>query len=150
MSVRELGTLVARQVGTLLKAHGFKRTGAVFLREGELYSERYAISGSPWNSGEEPWEFSVDVGVFFPDVAPREGAKGLWRHSHAVGGTDKVLEHSPPSFYVKHTSVDDISRQVAEVILGASERLPSLVGPAHERARNGFASSLPVPATWLK
>ena len=150
MSVRELGTMVARLLGELLKPHDFKRNGVVLLRESELYSERYVISGSRWNSGEEPWEFSVDVGVFFNDVPPRECAKGLWRNSHAVGGTDQIVEQSPPSFYVSHSNVEDVSRHVAAIVLEASGNLPALVGPAHKRAKSGFASPLPVPGTWAE
>ncbi len=150
MSVRELGTMVAKRLAILLKPHGFKRSKAVFLRETEFYAERYAISGSRWNSGEPPWDFSVDVGVFFVDVPPREDAKGLWRHSHAVGGTGQIVKDSPPNFYVTEASVEDISRQVADVILEVSAKLPLLVGPAYTRAKKGFASPLPVPDTWLE
>lgn len=148
MSVRELGTKVATHVNLLLKPLGFKRNKAIFLRETEAYSERYAISGSRWNSGEEPWKFSLDVGVFFVDIPPRDGAKGLWRYSHAIGGTDQILKHSPPDFSVTQSNVEEISRQVADIILKTSATLPSIVGPAYQRALHGFASPLPVPETW--
>lgn len=80
MSVRELGTAICSSLIKTLKPYGFIRKGARFSRDREQYCEHFAISGSRWNSGEAPWEFSVDEGVFFPELLAREGAKWLWRY----------------------------------------------------------------------
>ena len=150
MSVRELGSKVVSRLNVLLKPHGFRRQGATFFRDAASYSERFAISGSRWNSGQPPWEFSVEVGVFFSETPPRENAKGLWRHSHAVGSTSSILYDSPASFYVSASNIEAVSHQVAELILAVSSALPPLVAPARERAAKGLISFLPVPDSWLQ
>lgn len=148
MSVRELGKLISAGLGKRLKSHGFSRSGARLSRGQGQYVEHYAIDGNRWQSGALPWEFSVDVGVFFHDIPERAGAKGLWRHSHAVGCMDRIVKDSPPSFLVFPDTVDDVADEVAKIILMTSEHLPGIVSPAYIRAKNGWASPLPVPSTW--
>lgn len=65
MSVRELGKQVVVQVWGTLKTEGFTRKGAIFFRDSSELGERYAVVGNRWNSGSEPYELSVSVGVFF-------------------------------------------------------------------------------------
>lgn len=148
MSVRELGTLVSAGLGKRLKPYGFSRRGARLSRNQERYVEHYAISGNRWQSGELPWEFSVDVGVFFHGIAERPGAKGLWKYSHAIGSTERIADGSPYSFLVWPNTVEAVADDVAKIILATSEFLPSIVGPAYARAKDGWTSTLPVPSTW--
>jgi hypothetical protein len=148
MSVRELGKLVSAGLGQRLKPHGFSRSGARLSRELGQYVEHYAVSGNRWQSGTLPWEFSVDVGVFFHGIPERAGAKGLWRYSHAIGSIERIVKDIPPSFFVLPDTVDEVADEVAKIILMTSENLPSIVSPAYVRAKNGWASPLPVPSTW--
>ena len=148
MSVRELGALVSAGLGKRLKPHGFTRRGARLSREQEHYIEHYAVSGTRWNSGTVPWDFSIDVGVFFHGIPAREGAKGLWRHSHAIGSTEWIVEGSPPCFFVAPETVEAIADEVAKIILASSESLPGIVSPAYARAKHGWTSPLPVPSNW--
>lgn len=148
MSVRELGTAICSSLIKTLKPYGFTRKGARFSRDHAQYCEHFAVSGSRWNSGEAPWEFSVDVGVFFPEIPAREGARGLWRNSHAVGSTNSILAGSPTAFFVTPDNVESVASEVAKIILATSEQLPGIVAPAYQRARDGWASFLPVPASW--
>ena len=148
MSVRELGTLVSAGLGKRLKPHGFTRRGARLSREQGQYVEHYAVSGHRWNSGSLPWEFTIEVGVFFHGIPAGEGAKGLWRYSHATGSTGQIVKGSPPCFLVSPDTVDTVADEVAKIILATSEILPGIVGPAYVRAKNGWASFLPVPSTW--
>lgn len=148
MSVRELGTLISAGLGKRLKLDGFSRRGARLSRNQERYIEHYAISGNRWQSGKLPWEFSVDVGVFFHGVAERPEARGLWKYSHAIGPTERIAKGSPHSFLVWPHTVETVVDDVAKVILVTSEILPSIVGPAYARAKEGWTSPLPVPSTW--
>ena len=127
MSVRVLGTAICSSLIKTLKPYGFTRKGARFSREHAQYYEHFAVSGSRWNSGEAPWEFSVDVGVFFPELPAREGAKGLWRYSHAVGSTNSILAGSPTVFFVTSDNVESVANEVAKIILETSEQLPRAV-----------------------
>jgi len=68
MSVRQLGTQVAKAVGQQLESLGFQRQRTVYRRERPGFVERFAIVGDRWNSGAAPWRFSVDVGIYFPDL----------------------------------------------------------------------------------
>ena len=148
MSVRALDSAVVSNLSALLKPQGFGREGATFSRERAHFVERFAVNGSRWNSGQEPWEFTVEIGVFFPELAPLPNAKGLWRRSHAVGSTASVLKGSAAKYEVSSSTVEAVSAQVGEVILASSLLLPSLVEPARKRAANGLASFLPLPSTW--
>ena len=149
MSVRELGQAVVARVWVHLKPLGFKRRSAMFLRDGPQLGERYAIHGSPWNSGSEPWDFSVSVGLFFPDLAPFPTAKGFWKYCHAVGDAVHITSECPERFQVSAGDVDLVSSQVIEAILSASDALPNLAPAVRERARQGLISPLPVPETWI-
>lgn len=148
MSVRELGQEVVALVWAKLKPLGFKRKAATFFRDGPDVGERYAIDGSRWNSGVEPWVFSVSVGVFFLDVPALANAKGLWRHAHAIGSTDTVVPGTEPDFRVSRADVEAVAARVVQVILLASEALPPLWAQAYPRALQGLISPLPVPQSW--
>lgn len=148
MSVRELGQEVVSHMWLKLKSLGFRRKAATFFRDGPQVGERYAIDGNRWNSGVEPWVFSVSVGVFFLDLPPLANAKGLWRHAHAVGSTDTVVPGTESFFEVSRVDVEAVSVRVVEVVLRASEALPPLWTAAYPRARQGLISPLPVPQSW--
>ena len=148
MTVRSLGKDLANRIHAgWLNAHGFKKSGATFSRERVGYIERYQIDGSRWNSGEEPWEFDVNVGVQFEGIPLRE-AKGLWAKAHAIGGLSRIIDEAPVSFSVAASTLEAVSEAVALQILKASEQLPYIVGPAKDRAVAGLLSPLPVPSTW--
>jgi hypothetical protein len=148
MSVKELGALVCTGLGKRLKPYGFSRRAARLSREQEQYVEQYVVSGNRWQSGQLPWEFSVEVGVFFRGIPERPDAKGLWRYSHAIGSTERIAKGTPPSFFVWPDTVEAVADDVAKIILSTSEMLPSIVSPAYARAKEGWASPLPVPSTW--
>lgn len=150
MSVRRLGAEVLKHAYAMLKPLGFSKKGQTLSRERENYIERYLLEGSRWNSGEEPWSFTVDVGVLFPEIPPFEGAKGMWRHCHAVGSAIRLVANDVPDFEVCSSTVEAVAQEVVAVICTASEVLPTLLAPVRSRAAKGLISPLPVPSTWIE
>ncbi len=134
MSVRSLGAEVLKYSYAKLKPLGFSKNGQLFSRERNGYIERYLLEGSRWNSGEEPWVFTVDVGVFFPEIPAFEGAKGIWRHCHAVGSAVRLLTNDVRDFEVCSNTVEEVANAVFETICAASNALPTLLAPARPRA----------------
>lgn len=149
MSVRNLGVEVLKHSYAKLKLLGFSKNGAMFSRERDAYVERYLLEGSHWNSGEEPWFFTVNVGVFFPEIPAFEGAKGIWRHCHAVGSAVHLLANDVRDFEVCANTVEEVANSVVETICASSMVLPTLLAAAKPRAVQGLISPLPVPQTWI-
>jgi hypothetical protein len=143
MSVRDISKPLVSRVAEKLTPLGFGCSGAVFSRPRGAYIERYHIAGSQWNSGSFPWQFSIEVGVFFPDVPPLANVKGFWRKAHAVGSSGGILRGTWQGFDVEPRTLDAAVRQVVENILVVSDVLPSLRGQAYTRAKNGYPSLLP-------
>ena len=151
MTVAFLGNQVASELHRkFLKPQGFRKYGATFVREREGFIETYNIQGSPWNSGAEPWEFYVNVGVRFPDIAPLRGVKLTPTYVHASGRSNSILPGTPLSFKVTEDSVSQVAESLWRIIVQMSENLPSIIQVAYRRARSGYYSFLPVPDTWEK
>jgi hypothetical protein len=147
MSVREISKELVSRLAVKLTPLGFSRSGAVFSRPRGTYIERYHITGSQWNSGSFPWQFSIEVGMFFPDVPPLANVKGFWQKAHAVGSSGGILRGTWQGFNVEPSSLDAAVRQVVENILTVSDALPLLTGPAYTRAISGYPSMLPEPSS---
>jgi hypothetical protein len=150
MSVRELGSAVAKEVAVNLKPLGFRRSGALFSRDRLDFIEHFAIVGDRWNSGELPWKFHIDVGVFFSQLPALTKAKGLWRKAHAIGSTGQIAPETPLGFYVIPETVADVAAQVHQVIVKVSGILAAVAAPARDRAAKGLVSPLPVPDSWSR
>jgi hypothetical protein len=148
MSVRQLGTQVAKAVGQQLESLGFQRQRTVYRRERPGFVERFAIVGDRWNSGAAPWRFSVDVGIYFPDLPTRSDSVGFWREAHAVGTIGAIAETTPVEFEVSQSTVDDVAARVAKAIVAASDKLSTWAPAARERAERGLCSPLPIPENW--
>lgn len=149
MSVAHLGSrLTAELHQKYLKARGFRKHGATFVREKENYLELYNVQGSPWNSGTEPWQFYLNVGARFADLAPIQGAKLTPAYAHAEGRSDSILPGTPPTFELTERSISEVAAQLEQIISAVSEALPSIIPAARTRAALGFYSPLPVPKSW--
>lgn len=148
MTVRHLASEVLKLAHARLKPLGFSKNGQTFSRDRHEYVERFVIQGSRWNSGEEPWLFSIEVGVFFPDVPPFAGAKGFWKHCHAVGNAARLVQEGSHGFEVRSTNIEAIAAEVVATIESASDALPALLGPVKPRALKQLISPLPVPNNW--
>jgi hypothetical protein len=132
-----------------LKARGFRRTSGTFSRSSGSFIESFNLQGSPWNSGEEPWEFYLNVLVTIPNVPPIPGAtKGY--NFHASGRSNSILAETPPRFEVTAKTVPIVVDELALIIHRISEILPSLVPPVIPRAKSGLNTPLPAPAWALE
>lgn len=150
MSVRNLGADVLKLANSRLRPLGFSKKGQTFSREREQYVERYLLEGSRWNSGEEPWIFTIEVGVFFPEIPTLTGAKGFWKHCHAVGNALRLVDENARDFEARSNSTEVVAADVVASIERASRVLPTLVGPVRQRALQGLISPLPIPSTWIE
>jgi hypothetical protein len=133
----ELGSLLHRE---FLKPMGFKKRGRSFFVLREEFEECYNIQGCSWNSGEEPWEFYLNVNVRFLDIPTIPGLK-----YHASGRSNGLLPGSPPSFEILKGSVSTVAAEVHDVVKSISERLSWELCDAHRRARQGIWAPLPAP-----
>lgn len=135
MSVSALG----KQLGTclhqeFLRKSGFRKSGATLYRDCEGYRELYTIQGSSWNSGEEPWEFYLNVGVQLPGVEFAGSKPPTLSSRHAEGRSASCVEV--------------VVTELAALIADCSAALPMLLPPVRARAAAGLWSPLPVPTTW--
>jgi hypothetical protein len=147
MSVKSLGDAFARELHrNILKPRGYTKVARVFQCERQGYIEYIQIQGSSWNSGEEPWEFYVNVSVLFPDIHHISFARGI--KYHGSGRLDGLVSGAPPSFDLTATNLDQLVSEIGQFISEASQRLPELLPPVLRRASEGFFSPLPVPDTW--
>ena len=149
MSVAALGKQLASSLHQqYLKPRGFRKVGATFIRERTGYFEMYSIQGSSWNSGGEPWEFYLNVGVQLVGVPMHDGTPATRTSRHAEGRSSSILPDTPQRLEVAGSSVALASAQVADIIERCSHILPELLAPVRARAQAGFWSALPVPGSW--
>lgn len=147
MSVRKLGdefcSLLHR---TQLKAKGFKKNGRIYLRDQGAYVEYFGIQGSSWNSGEEPWQFYINVMIKFKNTALAIG--GAEYKYHAEGRLESIHSQAPYAYDLHASNRDALTLPVAAYILAASDAIPPLLEPVKSRVARGLYSVLPVPDSW--
>jgi hypothetical protein len=142
--VQAFASLLHREA---LKSRGFKKTSAVFTREAADYVEIFQIQASSWNTSEEPSRFYVNVGVRF--LGPNFGEAGSGNKPHAQGRLEAIVSDAPSEFVLGETDPQALVLAIAHHIDVACAKLPTVVGRARERAREGLFSPLPVPDAWL-
>jgi hypothetical protein len=148
MSHANLRLPIAKATASILQDTEFKRKGASFTKHSEGWTEHYVITGNRWNSGELPWLFYIDVGLELLGVPPKAGAKGLWKHCHAVGSMSALCAALPPDFAAQPDSLASAGKQVAEALPILSRAVAAQVQQVRVRALQGFLSPLPVPTSW--
>jgi hypothetical protein len=148
MSERKVGDALAAHLQvSVLKALGFRKSGHSFWRERIGYIELFAIQGSSWNSGAEPWLFYLNVRVRFSEIVPLRGTTGASAY-HADGRIEGIVSSAPTRFEVSSNNVAQVASDLGSLIVLASEALPSLLPVAKMRAERGLFSPLPVPRSW--
>ena len=121
MSVRQLGVELAGRVYALLSEDGFRKRGMSIWRERETIVETHKITGSRWNSGNEPWKFYLEVSMRIADLALPTKLDGQalsttplvrsWGHS--AGRYNCVNPEGPLQFEVTSNSLDRVAHETA-------------------------------------
>ncbi len=148
MSYHHLRLPIAQATVALLPAVEFKRNGTSFTKNAADWIEHYVIIGNRWNSGELPWLFCIEVSIELAGIPPKAGAKGLWKHCHAVGSKSALCKSLPRDFEVRPDSVSIAGAKVAEALAILSHAVADQVQQIRVRALQGLLSPLPVPPNW--
>lgn len=95
---KRFGSLLSDEVRPFLKAHGFAKSGATFVRLRRPLFDVVAFHGNKWNGlGRDRHGFFVNVGVGSDDVHGPVAGKRPTVHDCVVKGRwEDFAEHAPP------------------------------------------------------
>ncbi|NEX63136.1 hypothetical protein [Noviherbaspirillum galbum] len=131
MSVKYLGNELWEGVAARLQRHGYKKKGAVLVRQSGTLEERFHIEGSRWNSGVEPYLFRLGISMRLIDLSLPVRIEGVlltdhtevkkWGHS---SGRQRCVDPDAPEWFaVTKEGLDQMIMSLTEQITRVSDVL---------------------------
>jgi hypothetical protein len=139
-----LKSLIAELRATFFKPNGFTKQRQRFRRVVVTAMHEIEFQSSQWNSSDGPITFYVNVSVGFTDIPMKDGKPRM----AGSGRIDALISKAPSQFDLTPGNHEEILRQLLSLLPLALSELPKHYDDVRTRAKAGWYTPIPLPATW--